>query len=52
MSKINKKVKVRKVWEINPATRVKKNAKIYKRQKFKKEVKKYLEDLDDDVKKT
>ena len=43
-----KKVKIRKVWLINPKTRVKESKKIYKRsrekQRFKKEVNKCLKE--------
>jgi hypothetical protein len=37
---LGQKVKVRKVWSINPRTRVKKSKKTYSRQKIKREMKK------------
>jgi len=42
--KPRKKVKIRRLWTINPRTRIKKSAKIYARSRVKKEVKKLLED--------
>ncbi|MFA5410378.1 MAG: hypothetical protein WC321_00760 [Candidatus Omnitrophota bacterium] len=35
----DKPIKIRKVWVINPATRVKKSKKVYSRQKLKQETK-------------
>ena len=43
---MNKNIKVRKKWSMNPLTRIKENKKRYKRQKFKTVIKDYLEDLD------
>lgn len=35
-------IKIRKVWAINPATRIKKSKKIYSRQKLKHDTKKVV----------
>ena len=40
-----KRLKVRRVWKINPKTRVKKSAKKYKRTKRKKELKDLLKEF-------
>jgi hypothetical protein len=37
-----KKIKLRKVWLVNPKTRIKKSKKIYQRQKAKQEIKKTI----------
>jgi len=39
-----KKVSLRKVWAINPCTRVKKSKKAYSRQRTKLEIKRIIED--------
>jgi len=41
---LSKAVKIRKVWSINPKTRVKKSKKIYLRKKLKQETKRIVED--------
>lgn len=43
-----KRVKIRKTWKINPATRVHRGSKEYKRQNAKKELKKLLKRLRDE----
>jgi len=40
----NKKIKVRRFWDINPKTKVKKSNKLYIRPKKKKELKDILKD--------
>jgi len=41
---LDKPVKIRKTWAINPATRVKKSKKIYLRRKIKEEARKRIKD--------
>jgi hypothetical protein len=41
---LDKPIKIRKTWLINPATRVKKSKKIYSRQKIKEETRKRIKD--------
>ncbi len=45
MKKKVKKIKVRKLWNINPKTRVKKSDKKYRRTKKKKELKDLLKEV-------
>jgi len=40
-----RKIKVRRLWVINPRTRIKKSAKIYSREQAKLEAKKLLKEL-------
>lgn len=43
-----KRIKIRKKWKINPATRIKRSDKIYKRSKNKKELMEIVELVNDD----
>lgn len=42
-------VKIRRFWKINPATRIKKSRKIYKRSKTKPKLKKIIIEEDDET---
>jgi hypothetical protein len=48
MRKTRKTAKIRRSWNINPKTRVKKSAKKYKRQDIKKQITKILKGLKDE----
>ena len=45
MKKKKKRIKVRKLWNINPRTRVKESGKKYRRTKRKKELKDLLKEI-------
>ena len=46
-----KKPKVRRMWQIDPETRIQDSRKIYSRKKIKKELRKYVEELEEEKEK-